>query len=167
MTRSKSKQSSGKAGDRGRAATGDPARRLLVRAAPVALAAGLMIVYLTGLHPGVEAGDAAELQHTAPLGGICHPPGYQIEVTVGRIFCALMPAGAAWSMNFLMAICGTVGCLALYGAVRRIVQATRENTDRGLRPGGPPEPVPISAGLQCGLVMWTIVCAASGRASVQ
>ncbi len=88
-------------------------------------AAGLAIlvlwVYSTGLRPGVTGGDSAELQYTAPLGGICHPPGYQTEVTLGGLFAAI-PIGndAAWRLNLLMALCGVAGCLAMYATVLRI-----------------------------------------------
>jgi len=78
-------------------------------------------VYLTTLLPGVSRGDSAELQYSCPLLGICHAPGYQIEVTFGKLF-SILPIGSntAWRINFMMAVFGTIGALALYGAVRRI-----------------------------------------------
>ena len=99
----------------------DQLGRLTLWGAPVLLGLVLFCVYLSGLHPGVDAGDSAELQYSCPLLGICHPPGYQIEVTVGRLFC-MLPIGSsiAWRLNLLMAICGVVGCLALYGSVLQI-----------------------------------------------
>ena len=102
-----------------------PGKRFAARLAPLLLALFLFGVYLLGLHPGVDAGDSAELQLNAPLLGICHPPGYQIEVTVGR-FWLLLPLGGsvAWRMNLLMAVMGVVGCLALYGSVRRVTGQT-------------------------------------------
>jgi hypothetical protein len=53
--------------------------------------------------------------------GICHAPGYAIEVAFGRLF-GLLPVGAgvAWRVNLMMAVSGVVGCLALHGAVRRV-----------------------------------------------
>jgi hypothetical protein len=53
--------------------------------------------------------------------GICHAPGYAIEVAFGRLF-SLLPfgAGVAWRVNLLMAVSGVVGCLALHGAVHRV-----------------------------------------------
>jgi len=93
---------------------------------PHALAVGGLLalpggVYLLTLAPGVGRGDSAELQYMSPLLGICHPPGYVTEVLCGRLF-SLLPIGAnvAWRINLLMAVCGTLGCLALYGTVRRI-----------------------------------------------
>ena len=90
------------------------------------IAIGLLIaliggVYLATLHPGVGRGDSAELQYLAPLLGICHPPGYAIEVSCAKFWCLLpLPGEIAWRVNLLMAFCGTCGCLALYGTVRRI-----------------------------------------------
>ncbi|MHC4295513.1 MAG: protein O-mannosyl-transferase family [Planctomycetota bacterium] len=91
------------------------------RVGAAALVLLLGIIYLSDLFPGVHEGDAAELQVMSPLLGICHPPGYQIEVTFGKLF-SLLPIGdsAAWRLNFMMMICGIVGVLSLYGAVRRI-----------------------------------------------
>ena len=95
-----------------------PAVRRIV---PAALAAGLMAVYLLGLHPGVAEGDSAELQWACSVLGVCHSPGYEIETLVGEAFIALVPLRTpAWRVNLLMAVCGVIGCLALYGAVRRI-----------------------------------------------
>jgi len=87
----------------------------------VGLAVVLGGVYLSTILPGVDAGDSAELQYISSLLGICHPPGYQIEVFCGKLF-SMLPFGAsiAWRINFMMAVAGVIGCLALYGAVRRI-----------------------------------------------
>jgi len=85
------------------------------------LAAVVFAVYLMTLHPGLASGDSAELQYCCPLLGICHPPGYQIEVTVGYLFCHLPLGGQlAWRINLMMAVSGTLGALALYGTIRRI-----------------------------------------------
>jgi hypothetical protein len=85
------------------------------------LAAVVFTVYLLTLYPGVNRGDSAELQYACPLLGVCHPPGYQIEVTVGYLFCHLPLGGQmAWRINLMMAVCGTIGALALYGTIRRI-----------------------------------------------
>ena len=93
-------------------------RGMLPGAFLVVLVAG---IYLAGLAPGVGTGDSAGLQYASALLGICHTPGYQIEVTLGKLF-TLLPIGGsvAWRLNLLMAICGVAGSLALYGAVRRI-----------------------------------------------
>ena len=98
-----------------------PGRTFAARFAPLLLALVLLAVYLLGLHPGVDAGDSAELQLNAPLLGICHPPGYPVEITIGRLWILLPFGGSiAWRMNLLMAVMGVLGCLALYGSVRRI-----------------------------------------------
>lgn len=85
------------------------------------LVAVLAIVYLTTMLPGVSDGDSAELQYNSKILGVCHPPGYQIEVTFGKVF-SMLPFGTsvAWRINFMMAVFGVFGCLAIYGAVRRI-----------------------------------------------
>lgn len=91
----------------------------LVCAALVVL---LGTVYLLTLYPGVSKGDSAELQYMCPMLGVCHPPGYAVEVVVGKLF-SLLPIGpnVAWRINFMQAVCGVVGCLALYGALRRLI----------------------------------------------
>ena len=91
------------------------------RAAYTAIALLTGAVYVRTLYPGVEMGDSAELQYMAPLLGICHEPGYAVEIVAGRLF-SLLPIGPniAWRVNLLMAVSGAIGCLALYGAVRRI-----------------------------------------------
>ena len=78
-------------------------------------------VYLVTLYPGVGKGDSAELQYMCPLLGVCHPPGYALEVVVGKLF-SWLPIGpsVAWRINLMQAVCGVIGCLALYGALRRL-----------------------------------------------
>jgi hypothetical protein len=96
-------------------------RTIGARLAPLLLILALSAVYLLGLHPGVDAGDSAEIQLDSPLLGICHPPGYQVEITIGKIWSVLPIGGSvAWRLNLLMAIAGVSGCLALYAGVRRI-----------------------------------------------
>jgi hypothetical protein len=89
-----------------------------------AAAAGALVVatgasYLATLAPGVAAGDAAELQHAAPLLGICHEPGYALEVAAGWL-ASRVPAGpsVAWRINAMQALFGTLGGLALFDALR-------------------------------------------------
>ena len=89
--------------------------------AAAALASIQTILYLRGLHPGVADGDSAELQWAAPLLGIAHAPGYALQITAGKLF-TLLPLGgdAAWRMNLMSAVCGVIGALAMFSAVRRI-----------------------------------------------
>jgi hypothetical protein len=84
-------------------------------------AAFLFIIYLTTMLQGVDSGDSAELQFMSPLLGVCHPPGYSIEVCFGKLF-SILPIGPsiAWRINFMMTVCGVIGSLALYGSIRRI-----------------------------------------------
>ena len=78
-------------------------------------------VYLSTLYPDVRHGDSAELQVMSALLGVAHPPGYALEMTIGRLFSAL-PIGpnVAWRVNLMQAICGVAGTLALYGTLRRL-----------------------------------------------
>jgi hypothetical protein len=103
------------------AVNADLARRWPHWAATGALTLLLGGVYLSTLLPGVDPGDAAEIQYMSPLLGVCHPPGYVTEVLCGKLF-SLLPLGSnvAWRINFMMAVSGVIGCLALYGVVRRI-----------------------------------------------
>ena len=84
-----------------------------------ALAVATGASYLATLAPGVAAGDAAELQHAAPLLGICHEPGYALEVAVGWL-ASRVPVGPsiAWRINALQALFGTLGVVALFDALR-------------------------------------------------
>ena len=91
------------------------------RLAIASLAVLLSGVYASGLHPGVADGDSAELQWAGPLLGICHSPGYALQVSFLKLFGALPIGGSlAWRANVMSAVFGIVGCLALYGSVRRI-----------------------------------------------
>jgi hypothetical protein len=81
----------------------------------------LFVIYLATMLQGVDAGDSAELQFMSPLLGVCHPPGYAIEVCFGKLFSILpIGPGIAWRINFMMTVCGVIGALALYGSIRRI-----------------------------------------------
>ena len=92
----------------------------------VRLVGGLLVllvggVYLATLYPGVALGDSAEMQLMSGLLGVCHPPGYALEVLAGKLF-TFLPLGPdfAWRVNLLQAVCGVLGLLALYGVVRRL-----------------------------------------------
>ena len=98
-----------------------PASRWPNRLAVAGLAATVGWAYMCRLYPGLAAGDSAELQAVCPLLGVCHPPGYALEVVAGKLF-SLLPIGPnlAWRINFMQAVSGVVGCLALYAALRRL-----------------------------------------------
>jgi len=99
----------------------NPPSRAVLWLLPLGLTLLVGMIYLLTLLPGVDSGDSAELQYKSPLLGICHPPGYQIELCFGKLF-SYMPFGSdvAWRINFMMAAAGVIGVLALYGAIRRI-----------------------------------------------
>lgn len=87
----------------------------------VLLAAGLLSLYLYTLLPGVGYFDTGDIQWTAPLFGMAHPPGYGLLVSFGWIFVKIVPFGSiAWRMNLLSALSGVAGALLLYGTLRRI-----------------------------------------------
>ncbi|HPC65498.1 MAG TPA: DUF2723 domain-containing protein [Anaerohalosphaeraceae bacterium] len=89
--------------------------------AGIGLGLFLFTAYMATMLRGVDAGDSAELQFMSPLLGVCHPPGYAVEVCFGKLF-SMLPVGPsiAWRINFMMVISGIAGCLALYGTIRRI-----------------------------------------------
>ncbi|MFQ5700235.1 MAG: protein O-mannosyl-transferase family, partial [Acidobacteriota bacterium] len=91
------------------------------RLAMASLVAAQSVLYLKRLHPGAAEGDSGELQWAAPLLGICHSPGYALQVSAGKVF-SLLPVGrsVAWRMNLMSAVFGVIGCIALFSAVRRI-----------------------------------------------
>lgn len=95
---------------------------------PRRLAAVLLIlvlggVYLATLYPDVRRGDSAELQLMSALLGVAHPPGYALEMVVGKLF-SVLPIGpnVAWRINLMQAVCGVVGALALYGMLHRLTR---------------------------------------------
>ncbi len=91
------------------------------QSAALALAVATGAVYLLTLLPGVGAGDAAQLQYMSARMGISHAPGYAIQAAFGKLVTLLpLGPGVAWRVNFMMAVSGVVGCLALYGALHRL-----------------------------------------------
>ena len=93
--------------------------------AAVALTIALAALYGRTLFPGVGKGDSAELQYMCPLLGICHPPGYAIEVVAGKLIsCLPIGPGVAWRINFMQMLCGIAGALAVFGIVRRLTRRT-------------------------------------------
>jgi len=77
-------------------------------------------VYGLTLHPGVSRGDSAELQYASATLGVCHSPGYQVEVHFGKLFSLLPVGDVAWRVNLMMVVFGVLGCLVLYDTVQRI-----------------------------------------------
>ncbi|HDR06407.1 MAG TPA: DUF2723 domain-containing protein, partial [Candidatus Coatesbacteria bacterium] len=77
-----------------------------------------LALYLTGLAPGLVAGDAGELQAAAVGLGVAHPTGYPLYLQLGRLFFAL---GGTWGLNFLSAL---AMALAAALAVRLAVRLT-------------------------------------------
>ena len=123
MSSEKRKSASQKVPEAGDPSQTAPRGKLWAKVAPAGLVLLLITVYGSGLHPGVDLFDSAELQYMSPLLGICHPPGYQIEVGFAKLF-SLLPIGesVAWRINLMMLICGVIGALSLYGAVTRITK---------------------------------------------
>jgi len=77
-------------------------------------------VYYLTVHPGVSSGDSAEIQYASATLGVCHSPGYQVEVHFGKLFSLLPVGNVAWRVNLMMLVFGLIGCLSLYDALERI-----------------------------------------------
>ena len=78
-------------------------------------------IYIAKIYPDVKRGDSAEIQFMTVLLGVCHPPGYGLQVMAGNLFSRL-PLGndAAWRLNLMMAVCGAIGVATLYWIVHRM-----------------------------------------------
>ncbi len=90
-------------------------------AAGLSLAALLAAVYYSTLYPGVWKGDAAELQYMSALLGVCHPPGYGLEIAIGNLFAHLpLGPGVAWRINLMQVVCGVAGAVLFFALLRRL-----------------------------------------------
>ena len=86
----------------------------------LAMCALVATVYGATLHPGVNRGDSAEIQYASATLGVCHSPGYPVEVHFGKFFTLLPVGNVAWRINLMMAVFGVLGCLSLFDTVHRI-----------------------------------------------
>ena len=79
-----------------------------------------LAVFAWALHPGIPAGDSAELIAVAATHGVAHPPGYPLYAILGGLWLLLWPHSyAAWALNLFSAVCTSAACGVLAVAVRR------------------------------------------------
>lgn len=85
----------------------------------LAMAVGLLALYVRTLAPDVLGGDAGELQFVPRILSLAHPTGYPLHTLLGHAWARLVPWGSvAWRANLLSAVAGAVGVGLLYGAAR-------------------------------------------------
>ena len=79
-------------------------------------------LYLHTLAPGLLFGDPGEFQVAAWTGGIVHPTGYPLYLTLGWIWVHLFPLHTpAWRMNLLSALCGALAVGVVYLAASELI----------------------------------------------
>ncbi len=81
----------------------------------ITLGGGLLIMYLLTLTPGVQGGDAGELQFVPHILSLPHPTGTPLYILLGKIW-TLLPLGpsAAWRMTLLAAVSATGAAILVY-----------------------------------------------------
>ncbi len=114
-------------------------------AAVIALAAGLLAVYLSTLAPGLtwanQGADGGDLITAAAVGGVAHPTGYPTYLLLARL-AQLLPAGSlAYRTNLLSAFSAALASAVVALGVERAHAGDR----RYGRAGG------LAAGLAFGL----------------
>ena len=85
-----------------------PTTRRLDRAAPLAVIAIALAVYVVTLMPGAAFDDWGEMQTVPHVLGVSHPTGYPTYILTAWAF-ELLPLGSvAWRANLLSAVCVAV-----------------------------------------------------------
>ena len=85
-----------------------PTTRRLDRAAPLAVIAIALAVYVVTLMPGAAFDDWGEMQTVPHVLGVSHPTGYPTYILAAWAF-ELLPLGSvAWRANLLSAVCVAV-----------------------------------------------------------
>lgn len=97
----------------------DASPAIVTTAAPVALAALVLGVYIKTLYPSVAGGDSGELVAESCHLGVSHPPGYPLFNMAVHAFALLLPWGntdpartVAWRANLFSA--GKEDCIICY-----------------------------------------------------
>ena len=86
----------------------------------LALAAGVLALYLLTLGTRVGRADSFEFQVVAPQLGIAHPTGYPLFILIGKLF-SLLPLGSmAFRVNLLSAIAATAAVMMVYRTIVRL-----------------------------------------------
>ncbi len=90
-----------------------------IRAAPLAVGALALVVYVLTLYPGLSGGDSGELIAAVASRGVPHPPGYPLYALLGRLFVPSAMAGVAFRLNLFSALCDAAAAAVLSLAVLR------------------------------------------------
>ncbi len=92
---------------------------------PAALFAGLLLIYVLTLTPGVLGGDVGELQFVPFILGLAHPTGTPFYCLLGWLWTRL-PLGpsVAWQMNLLSALFAALAVAVVYFTIRRLTKRT-------------------------------------------
>lgn len=75
---------------------------------------GMFLVYLATLSPSIGSFDSAELTTAAYTLGIIHAPGYPLYLLIAHFFTHLPIGNAAWNLNVLNAIYGSLAIGVVY-----------------------------------------------------
>jgi hypothetical protein len=85
----------------------------------VLVSAAVFVVYALGACRTIYVGDSGELVTAVAVLGIPHPPGYPLDVLLGKLWTLLVPAGSiAFRMSLFSAFCGALAGGVLYRLAR-------------------------------------------------
>lgn len=101
---------------------------------------GCAMLYLATMSPDVQAGDSAEFQLAAVIGGVPHPTTYPLYVLLGRASAMLVPWGVpAWRVTLVSVVCAALALAVLWRLLWRLGEsraaATLAVLALGLAPG--------------------------------
>ena len=102
-------------------------KRILAVSAAVLLMA---FIYILTAPPTIYLGDSGEIAAAAATMGIPHPPGYPLDMLIGKIAVLMNTGDQAFRMNVLSAVLGSL-CMALFYLVIRqfIMWSAKKKTE--------------------------------------
>jgi hypothetical protein len=102
-------------------------KRILAVSAAVLLMA---FIYILTAPPTIYLGDSGEIAAAAATMGIPHPPGYPLDMLIGKIAVLMNTGDQAFRMNILSAVLGSL-CMALFYLVIRqfIMWSAKKKTE--------------------------------------
>jgi hypothetical protein len=104
----------------------------------IALAAGVLVVYLRTLAPGPLGGDAGEFQTAARVWGLSHPTGYPLYMLLLKTW-SLLPVGTvAYRINLLSAVLAAASVGLFYVTLQAVTRETLAATVAALALGFSP-----------------------------